>query len=103
MRTYQMLAADRRIPWERVHLFWGDERWLPPGEPESNFFMVQETILDSVALPATNRHCPDYAVGSPQKAAALYEEEIRAFLDGDGSAGGPGFFDLTILAHAGPM
>ncbi len=96
-QTYQMLATDRSIPWERVHLFWGDERWLPPEDPASNFFMVKQALLDRINLPGGNLHCPDFAAGSPQKAAALYDEEIRTFF-GEGSNDGQWqYFDLTIL------
>ncbi|MEJ2688921.1 MAG: 6-phosphogluconolactonase, partial [Deltaproteobacteria bacterium] len=59
--TYRILAANRRIPWEQVHLFWGDERWLSPEDPESNFFMVKNTLLNSIHLPAQNLHCPVFA------------------------------------------
>src|SRR5690348_8881964 len=51
------LLADRdepfrdRIDWRAVHLFWGDERHVPPDHPESNFRMARETLLDRIEIP----------------------------------------------------
>jgi 6-phosphogluconolactonase len=45
---YSLLASPgyrERIPWHRVHLFWGDERCMPPDHPESNYRVVQESLL----------------------------------------------------------
>src|SRR5262249_44396831 len=44
------------IPWAHVHLFWGDERFVPPDDPHSNFRMVRESLLDHVPIPAANVH-----------------------------------------------
>ncbi len=65
------------IPWERVQVFWGDERCVPPDDQESNYRMARETLLELVPLPAENIHRmpgerPDY-----DAAAADYEAEIR--------------------------
>jgi 6-phosphogluconolactonase len=52
---YALLAAPEcrnRVDWFRVHLFWGDERCVPPDHPESNFRMVQESLLSKVQIPA---------------------------------------------------
>jgi 6-phosphogluconolactonase len=68
-----------RMPWRAIHVFWGDERHVPPDHPDSNFRMAREAMLDRVPLPAANVHRiraeePDAAV-----AAAAYEAELRAF------------------------
>ncbi len=44
------------IPWKAVHLFWGDERCVPPDNRESNFLMAKESLLDGIALPEENVH-----------------------------------------------
>src|SRR5580658_4493011 len=47
-RLYELLASAEfidRIPWSRVSWFWGDERFVPPDDPESNFRMVREAML----------------------------------------------------------
>ncbi|MEA2601867.1 MAG: 6-phosphogluconolactonase [Acidobacteriota bacterium] len=79
---YRLLASPPyrdRMPWSAIHVFWGDERHVPPDHPDSNFRMAREALLDAVPLPAANVHRiraeePDAAV-----AADLYEAELRAF------------------------
>ncbi len=44
------------IPWQRVHLFWGDERCVPPQHPESNFGRAKEILIDHLSIPAGNVH-----------------------------------------------
>ncbi len=56
---YAFLASDRyaaRVDWSRVHVFWGDERCVPPADPMSNYRMAHETLIDQVPLPAENVH-----------------------------------------------
>jgi 6-phosphogluconolactonase len=76
---HQALVQHYRdlIPWERVQVFWSDERCVPPDDQESNYRMARETLLDLVPLPAENVHRmpgerTDYAT-----AAADYEAEMR--------------------------
>jgi 6-phosphogluconolactonase len=49
---YGLLASEFRdqIPWARVHVFWGDERYVSPHDPDSNYRMARETLLDHVPL-----------------------------------------------------
>ena len=59
IRLYELLAdatVTGGVPWEAVHLFWGDERMVPPGHPRSNFRMAQHAFIGSVALPPSNVH-----------------------------------------------
>jgi 6-phosphogluconolactonase len=54
---YRCLSSEefwRSIPWNSVHLFWGDERCVPPEDMESNFRMVQELLIDHISIPAQN-------------------------------------------------
>jgi 6-phosphogluconolactonase len=108
---YELLATAeyaRRIDWPRTHVFFGDERCVPPTDPQSNERMARRALLDHVALPAENVHpmrcTPDDAAG----AAAAYERELRSFFSaasadepGDGVPAGarePGrTFDLVLL------
>ena len=90
---YALLATDdyaARIDWSRVHLFWGDERCVPPTDSMSNYRMVRETLIDHVALPADNVH---RIRGEDESAAAAvaYERQLRHTL---GSRTG---FDLVLL------
>jgi 6-phosphogluconolactonase len=79
-RTYQELASPRlidRFPWSRVHWFWGDERFVPPDDPESNFHMTREAMLDVAPIPPANIHpIPTVGIG-PDEAALRYEIELK--------------------------
>jgi 6-phosphogluconolactonase len=56
-RLYQHLARPDvagLLDWNRIHLFWGDERCVPSGDPQSNYRMVRESLLDYVPIPPAN-------------------------------------------------
>jgi 6-phosphogluconolactonase len=79
--TYALLASDEfatRVDWPRVHVFWGDERCVPPDHPDSNYRMACETLLDHVPLPTRNVHRIRGEI-NPEKAAADYERLLRSF------------------------
>jgi 6-phosphogluconolactonase len=77
------LASEFRdaIPWEDVHIFWSDERYVPPDHPESNQRFVCEALLDRVPLREKNIHRSSTTLDDPEDAARLYEEEIHDPLD----------------------
>ncbi len=90
---YALLATAAyasRIDWARVHLFWSDERCVPPTDLMSNYRMVRETLIDHVALPAGNVH-RIRGEDEPAAAAVAYERELRHTL---GARTG---FDLVLL------
>jgi len=89
-RVYELLAkAD--LPWDRIHLFWGDERFVPHDHPKSNVRLVRETLLDGVDSPDANVH-PMPTEGTPDVAAAAYEDTLYAAF-----ADRPHTFDLALL------
>ena len=97
---YTLLSTDRyaaRVDWSRVHVFWGDERCVPPADPMSNYRMVRETLIDQVPLPAENVHRMR-GEDDPVAAAAAYERVLRHEL---GISAGPptpdARFDLMLL------
>ncbi len=55
---YRLLSSQFRdqIPWTKVHVFWGDERYVPLDDPHSNYRMARETLLDAVPCPTGNVH-----------------------------------------------
>ena len=77
------LLADRsrptfaQVPWERLHLFWVDERCVPPTDKDSNYRMASEAMLQHVPLPASQIHRIEGEL-DPENAAARYEATIRA-------------------------
>jgi len=94
-RLYEILASPAhrdRMPWRRTALFWGDERFVPPEDPQSNFRMAREALLARVPIPPQNIH-PIATVGlSPVAAADAYERTLRDF-----ARERPFLFDVTLL------
>lgn len=93
-RTYELLATyplREQVPWEHVHVFWGDERCVPPDDPRSNERMAREALLDHVPVQSTHVH-PIRCAQAPQKTAEQYETFLRDFF-----AGQPARFDLVLL------
>jgi 6-phosphogluconolactonase len=83
-----------RVDWSRVHLFWGDERCVPPDHPESNFRMVREALLAKIQIPVGNVHRMAGEI-APQEAAVDYENELRRFFQAAVNA--VPRFDLILL------
>ncbi len=76
---YSLLATDfrDRIPWDRVHLFWGDERYVSQDDPNSNYRLVRESLLDHIKMPASNIHQMRTDFADPDDAAISYETVLR--------------------------
>lgn len=74
-RLYQLMAADSNLPWDRIHLFWGDERCVPPDDQESNYRMTREAMLDALKLPDNHVH-RWLAELEPEQAAQNYAQTL---------------------------
>ncbi len=97
---YQRLAEPRyrdRFPWRSAHLFFGDERFVPPGDPLSNYRMVREALIDHIPIPAANVHPVPTEGLDPAAAAAAYERTLKAFHGSDRLDPGRPLFDVTLL------
>ena len=70
--------AQAHFDWEPVHLFWVDERAVPPTDPQSNYKLAKDSFLDPARFPARNVHRIQAEL-APEVAARLYEQEIREF------------------------
>ncbi len=95
--VYELLtdkAFSRYVDWEHTHIFWGDERCVPPDHTESNYRMARMTLLDNVPVPFTNIHRMKGEL-DPAQAAADYEQMLRQFFARrrDGAVR----FDLVLL------
>jgi 6-phosphogluconolactonase len=88
-QIYQLLAAQD-LPWQQIHLFWGDERCVPPQDPHSNYRMVQEVLLNHISIPAQNIHRIQAEQATAQ-AIANYQRQLETTL------GKAGQFDLVHL------
>jgi len=98
--VYRLLATPPRLeafPWAQVHWFWGDERFVPPDDPASNYRMTREAMLARAPVPADHIH-PMQTVGlSPEAAAAAYERTLKDFYGADTLEPGRPLFDLNLL------
>jgi len=93
--VYELLAGSEfseKIDWPSVHVFFGDERAVPPDDAESNYRMASEALLSRVRVPPANVHRMK-GEGDAAANARLYEDELRAFF---GDAAWPRF-DLVML------
>ncbi len=98
-RLYQLLATDswsKRIPWDRVHWFIGDERFVPGDDPLNNMRMAREIFLDRLA-PADHVHpIPTYAA-SPDESARRYAELLQGFYGNPHLERARPLFDLVLM------
>jgi 6-phosphogluconolactonase len=80
---FAILANDAvlrdRMPWDRVHFFWGDERHVAPDHTDSNYRMANEAMLSRVPVPSENIHRIRAENPDAGKAAEEYEQELRGF------------------------
>ena len=95
---YRLLAHPKfaeHIPWDRVHIYFGDERTVPPDHNDSNFRMAKEALLDHVAIPLAHIHRIKGELEDPHEAAGTYTRELTTNLPL--SAQGVVQFDLLLL------
>jgi 6-phosphogluconolactonase len=79
--AFQLLADPHQrfraaMPWDRLDLYWVDERCVPPTDPDSNYRMTREALLSSVPLPCAQVHRMEGEL-DPEVAASRYESELR--------------------------
>jgi len=95
---YTLLASDfaDRLEWDSVHLFWGDERFVPQDHPDSNFRMAYQAWISKVPIPQKNIHRIPTETGSPEEAARSYEQTLKEFFNPPGKKSFP-VFDAMLL------
>lgn len=94
--TYEALANRHDdLPWEHIHVFLGDERFVSLHDEQSNFRMACDTLLNHVPIPVENVHGWEVEMSGPEAAATVMQAELeRLFRDADG---GPPRFDVMLL------
>ena len=98
-QLYQLLASDpwrAKIPWERVHWFIGDERFVSPSDPLNNMSMARHAFLDSFA-PAANIHAIPTDTVNPDEAARRYERILQTFYGADRLDPKRPLFDVVLM------
>jgi 6-phosphogluconolactonase len=96
---YRALADEYRdkVPWDGVELFFGDERCVPPTDPDSNYRMADAALISRVPGLEARTHRID-GDALPGEAADQYDEVLRAAFPGGGGAGtGAATFDIVLL------
>lgn len=78
---YTVLAErfGKQIPWSHVHIFWGDERYVPHNHKESNFAMAYKTLLSKINIQQQNIHPIPTERNDPDKDAQKYEQMLKEF------------------------
>ena len=85
------------LPWDRIHWFWGDERCVPPDNPESNFGAAHRTLLSRLPIPRANIHPIPAGNLPPEAAADAYERELQDFYGATWPAAGRPLFQAVLL------
>jgi len=98
-QLFELLATDAyrpKIPWDRVHWFIGDERFVPADNPLNNMSMARKAFLDQCA-PSANVHPIPIDSADPAEAARHYEAELKAFYGADKLTPERPLFDVVLL------
>jgi 6-phosphogluconolactonase len=98
-QLYQLLAADTyrsRIPWDRVHWFIGDERFVGPDDPLNNMGTARRIFLDRLAPPA-NIHPIPTDTSDLDAAARRYESELQSFYGANALDSARPLFDVVLM------
>jgi 6-phosphogluconolactonase len=98
-QLFQLLATDTyrsQIPWDRVHWFIGDERFVPVDDPRNNMTMARQVFLDRCA-PAANIHPIPTDSATPGEAARRYDSELKSFYGADELDPARPLFDVVLL------
>jgi 6-phosphogluconolactonase len=98
-QLFELLATEAyrpKIPWDRVHWFTGDERFVPANDPRSNIAMVRKAFIDQCA-PAANFHPIPVDSADPTEAARRYESELKSFYGADTLTREQPLFDVVLL------
>ena len=98
-QLYALLASETyrsRIPWDRVHWFIGDERFVPPSDLRNNMAMARKIMLDAFA-PPSNIHPIPTDSGSPDESAGRYANELKSFYGAERLEDVRPLFDMVLM------
>ena len=94
-KTLYEALSSQDLPWSKIHIFWGDERYVPSTHSDSNQLMAQRAWLDKVEIPAANIHPMDTGGKDAERDASKHEAQLQQFFQIE-----PGTFpkfDLILL------
>ena len=90
---YEALSSQS-LPWSKIHVFWGDERYVAASDKDSNQLMARQAWLDKVEIPDRNIYGVDTTAGDPEQDAKKYEARIQHFFGNEQKFPA---FDLILL------
>jgi 6-phosphogluconolactonase len=99
-RLYALLGAEsyrKAVPWDRIHWFWGDDRFVPHDDPRSNFGAARRLLLDRVPVPSGNIHAIPTSAEDIEEAARLYEADLRGFYGAKSLVPRRLLFDIVLM------
>ncbi len=94
-KLYSLLASEKyagKIDWEKIHFFWGDERFVPFDDDRNNAKMAHDVLLNQVPVDKNNIHVMQTSGIDPEASSLLYEKLLHQYFDGK-----PHTFDLVLL------
>lgn len=109
-KLFETLSSEpwvSKFPWRSSHLFWGDERFVPLDDPESNYGMTRAALLEKVPLPEGQVHPLALGSATVEEAARLYENELASVFNitandiNSASKGNFPRFDMVLLGVGG--
>jgi 6-phosphogluconolactonase len=103
-QLYRLLGEEpwrKEVPWDRVHWFIGDDRFVPETDPLSNMGTVRRILLDRVHAPQQNIHPMATDAKDPERAARLYEDDLKGFYGSQALDPARPLFDLVLMGLGG--
>src|SRR5580700_10249250 len=101
---YRLLAEEPwrgKVPWDSVHWFIGDDRFVPETDPLSNMGMARQLFLDRTGAPRQNIHPIATDANDPEGAARIYEDDLTAFYGAGRLDPARPLFDLVLMGLGG--
>ncbi len=98
-KLYLLLAQPQfknLIEWNKIHIFFGDERFVPPNDERNNAHMAKHTFLEKVGIPEEHIHIMQTENTTPEESAAAYEKTVNDFFANNASSSN-NTFDLVLL------
>ncbi|MFP4250769.1 MAG: 6-phosphogluconolactonase [Armatimonadota bacterium] len=97
-RLHEILAQEHpEVDWRRVHVFWGDERFVPRDSEDSNYRMARETLLGAIPIPDANVHPWPVEMSEPESAALAMQVEMERVFGSSALEAPAPRFDVMLL------
>ena len=104
-RAYKIWAAEYRekMPWDKAHFFFGDERFVPESDEKSNYRMAFRALFENAPVPAENIHRIATNFATADDAARAYEKVLREYVCDSGPSFDALFLGLGVEGHTASL